>query len=121
MILLLVMVVCGGSNTAIRRHMDIAVNVPIEQQVGDNRLQSLVDSQSHLLTPPESHPIREKVRVGYNSQTSPHHLTHIKAVQAKIDYCVFSGNAPYLDPLFYAIMRRVKLIRLYNCSRKHTT
>lgn len=66
MVLLLVMVVCGGSNTAIRCHMDIAVNVPIEQQVDDNRLQSLVDSQCPLLMPPESHPIREKVRAGCN-------------------------------------------------------
>ena len=64
MLLLLVTLVCGGSNAEISHHLDIAVDVPREQQVSDDRLQSLVDSQSHLLTPPESQPIREKVRAG---------------------------------------------------------
>ena len=72
MLLLLVTLVCGGSNAAITHHLDITVDVPIEQQVSDNRLQSLVDSQRHLLTPPESQPIREKVRAAYTSQTNPH-------------------------------------------------
>jgi hypothetical protein len=74
MLLLLVTLVCGGSNAAISRHLDITVSIPVEQQVSDDRLQALVDSQSHLHTPPESHPIREKVRVRYSSQTGHNNL-----------------------------------------------
>ncbi len=74
MLLLLVTLVCGGTNAAISHHLDITVSVPTEQQVSDDRLQALVDSQSHLLTPPESHPIREKVRMRYTSQTGHNNL-----------------------------------------------
>ena len=68
MVLLLVTLVCGGSNTAIRHHLqlDITVGESTEQQASEERVQSLVNSQNHSFTPPESHSIREKVRVGYS-------------------------------------------------------
>lgn len=59
MVLLLVTLVCGGSNAAIRHHLEITTNIHVKEQVRDDRL------LSHLLTPPESHHVREKVRVGY--------------------------------------------------------